>query len=66
MVNLDPHNVQAGRISFPLQEFGFGGAESFEATDLLSGQSWTWQSGEQWVRLDPAIESAHIFHLVAR
>jgi starch synthase (maltosyl-transferring) len=66
VVNLDPIHTQAGRIAFPLDAFGLEGAESFEATDLLTGQSWTWHSGDQWVQLDPAIESAHIFHLVAR
>jgi starch synthase (maltosyl-transferring) len=66
VVNLDPAHTQAGRIAFPLDAFGLEGAESFEATDLLTGQSWTWHSGDQWVQLDPAIESAHIFHLVAR
>jgi starch synthase (maltosyl-transferring) len=65
VVNLDPHNVQAGRIWFPLEAFGLEHAGQFEARELLTGQTWTWSGGDQWVRLDPAQESAHIFHLVA-
>ena len=65
VVNLDPHNVQAGRIWFPLDAFGLQHADQFEARELLTGQTWTWTSGDQWVQLDPAVESAHIIHLVA-
>ncbi|MCC6705399.1 MAG: alpha-1,4-glucan--maltose-1-phosphate maltosyltransferase [Thermomicrobiales bacterium] len=66
VVNLDPFNAQSGRIWFPLDDFGLEGANAIQATDLISGQSWTWHGGDQWVRLDPAVESAHIFHLEAR
>ncbi len=64
IVNLDPHNVQAGRIWFPLDAFGLQNSAQFDARELLTGQTWTWTSGDQWVHLDPAVESAHIIHLV--
>ena len=66
VVNLDPNNTQAGRIWFPLEAFGLEGSGPFDATDLITGQTWTWDSGDQWVQLDPSMEVAHIFHLVAR
>jgi starch synthase (maltosyl-transferring) len=65
VVNLDPHNVQAGRIWFPLDAFGLPNDSQYEARELLTGQTWTWMGGDQWVRLDPTVESAHIIHLVA-
>jgi starch synthase (maltosyl-transferring) len=63
VVNLDPHETRSGRIWFDPADFGFAAGEAIKATDLITGQSWEWSSGDQWVRLDPAIESAHIFHL---
>jgi starch synthase (maltosyl-transferring) len=63
VVNLDPHQTHAGRIWFDPADFGFTAGETIKATDLISGHSWDWTGGDQWVLLDPAIESAHIFHL---
>jgi starch synthase (maltosyl-transferring) len=66
VVNLDPFEARSGRIWFPLEAFGLENVGAFDVTDLISGQTWVWNSGDQWVHLDPAVESAHIFHLVAR
>jgi starch synthase (maltosyl-transferring) len=62
VVNLDPHEVRAGRIWFDPADFGFAAGETIKVTDLISGRNWEWSGGDQWVRLDPAVESAHIFH----
>ena len=63
VVNLDPHLPQAGRIWFNPADFGFRDGELIKATDLISGRTWEWTSGDQWVRLDPSIESGHLFLL---
>jgi starch synthase (maltosyl-transferring) len=63
VVNLDPHEIRAGRIWFDPAAFGFEPNQPIVASDLISGQQWTWHGGDQWVRLDPSRESAHIFQL---
>jgi starch synthase (maltosyl-transferring) len=63
VVNLEPQETRAGRIWFDPAAFGLDTSEPFSATDLLTGQQWTWHGGDQWVRLDPRLESAHIIHL---
>ena len=62
VVNLDPHETRSGQIWFDPAEFGFAAGETIKVTDLISGRNWEWSGGDQWVRLDPAVESAHIFH----
>ncbi len=63
-VNLDPSQPQACTTLVPPEAVGVAPGESYRLTDLLSGDSWTW--GERnYVRLDPAVEPAHIL-LVAR
>ena len=48
----------------PPQVVGVAPGESYGVTDLVTGSSWTW--GERnYVRLDPAVEPAHIV-LVAK
>lgn len=66
VVNLDPHETRAGRIWFDPAAFGLDPSEPFTASDLITGQQWTWRGGDQWVRLDPSLESAHIIQLVQR
>jgi starch synthase (maltosyl-transferring) len=63
VVNLNPHEIRAGRIWFDPGAFGFAPNESFTATDLISGQRWAWHGGDQWIHLDPNVESAHIIQL---
>ncbi|CAN5658707.1 alpha-1,4-glucan--maltose-1-phosphate maltosyltransferase [soil metagenome] len=63
VVNLNPRETRSGRIWFDPAAFGFGPNQPIVANDLISGQQWTWQGGDQWIRLDPSQESAHIFQL---
>ncbi|HET9660077.1 MAG TPA: alpha-1,4-glucan--maltose-1-phosphate maltosyltransferase [Thermomicrobiales bacterium] len=62
-VNLDPFQVHETTIHFPLDDFGMPHGEQYEAQDLISGERYFWSGGSQYVRLDPAKESAHIIHL---
>lgn len=63
VVNLNPHEPRAGRIWFDPTAFGLDPNELFVASDLISGQQWTWRGGDQWIRLDPIQQSAHIIQL---
>lgn len=59
-VNLDPWQTQACTALVPPDAVGVAPGEPYEVNDLLTGNAWTW--GERnYVRLDPAIEPAHIF-----
>jgi starch synthase (maltosyl-transferring) len=49
-VNLDPHNAREGLVTVP-GELGLPSA--FAADDLLSGTSFTWGAGDNYVRLGP-------------
>jgi starch synthase (maltosyl-transferring) len=63
-VNLDPAEPHYCSVVVPPEVVGVAPGENYGVTDLLTGSSWTW--GERnYVRLDPAIEPAHIL-LVTR
>ena len=63
-VNLDPSQPHQCTAVVPPEIVGVAAGESYGVTDLVTGSSWTW--GERnYVRLDPAVEPAHIL-LVTR
>jgi starch synthase (maltosyl-transferring) len=62
LVNLDPHNVQHGNAWVPAEEIGLKPGARYEVVDLLTGTNYTW-SDKNYVRLDPAVEPAHILRL---
>jgi starch synthase (maltosyl-transferring) len=63
-VNLDPAQPHQCTAVVPPEIVGVAAGEGYGVTDLVTGSSWTW--GERnYVRLDPAIEPAHIL-LVTR
>jgi starch synthase (maltosyl-transferring) len=63
VVNLDPHEAHEDTLWLDLPSLGLSWTESFEAHDELSGNTFTWQGPEPYVRLDPAETPAHVFHL---
>ncbi|HWC25143.1 MAG TPA: alpha-1,4-glucan--maltose-1-phosphate maltosyltransferase [Solirubrobacteraceae bacterium] len=50
VVTLDPLSAQEGVVVIP---YGLGLSPVFEVTDLLSGESFDWRMGRNFVRLDP-------------
>ena len=59
VVNVDPHAVRETTVRLNMPALGMDWHDHFVAHDEITGQSWTW--GEQnYVRLDPYIEPAHI------
>jgi starch synthase (maltosyl-transferring) len=63
VVNLDPHHPQETQVHVPLDLLGIGEAELFHVDDLLTGARYTWHGPRNYVRLDPAEQVAHIFHI---
>jgi len=58
-VNLDPGDAHYCTAVVPPDAVGVAPGQSYGVTDLITGSSWTW--GERnYVRLDPAVEPAHI------
>jgi starch synthase (maltosyl-transferring) len=66
VINLDPQSVQEGTTWLDLETLGIPADRPFEAHDELTGATHLWRGPENYVRLDPAIQVAHIFHLRAR
>ncbi len=59
VVNVDPHHTRETIVHLDLPALGMDWTDRFVVHDAISGQDWTW--GEHnYVRLDPAHESAHI------
>jgi starch synthase (maltosyl-transferring) len=63
VVNLDPFNTHESMIYFPPDAFGLTNEEQYSAVDLISGETYLWKGGDQYVRLDPQVEPAHLFWL---
>jgi starch synthase (maltosyl-transferring) len=61
VVNLDPRYTQSGWIRVPLEDFGLGPQQPFEVHDLLADARYTWQGSRNYIELNPAKISAHIF-----
>jgi starch synthase (maltosyl-transferring) len=65
--NLDPHEVRESMVHLWLPALGLDWeVGAFEVHDELVGQSWTWQGPSNYVRLDPEVEPAHVFHVRPR
>ena len=64
VVNLDPHWRQSGWV--PVDPVWLGmtaAAQEFQVDDLLTGRSYTWHHGPNFVVLDPADMPAHLFRV---
>ena len=65
VVNLDPHNTQAGWVSLELEELQLGAEETYQVHDLLTDARYEWRGSRNFVQLDPANLPAHIFRVGA-
>jgi starch synthase (maltosyl-transferring) len=63
VVNLDPHHVQSGWITLPLENLGIPVDQPYVVEDLLTGSRYTWSGPRNFIRLDPASLPAHILAL---
>jgi starch synthase (maltosyl-transferring) len=62
-VNLDPRAAQAGTITLDLAALRLERAETFVVHDLLTGARYDWTCSHNFIRLDPEVVPAHIFHV---
>ncbi|MDG4858841.1 alpha-1,4-glucan--maltose-1-phosphate maltosyltransferase [Streptomyces sp. T-3] len=60
VLSLDPHSVREATVFLDLPALGVDRADSFDAHDLLGGETYRW-GRENYVRLDPQQQVAHIF-----
>jgi starch synthase (maltosyl-transferring) len=58
-LNLDPHAAHETMVHLDLAALGLPGDAVVEVHDELSGQTWSWGT-DNYVRLDPTVEVAHI------
>jgi starch synthase (maltosyl-transferring) len=63
VVNLDPHNTQAGWVNMALEAFHLGTEESFQVHDLLTDVRYVWHGSRNYVQLNPTVLPAHIFRV---
>jgi starch synthase (maltosyl-transferring) len=63
VVNLDPHNTQAGWVSVAVKELKLGNAEAYQVHDLLTDARYVWHGSRNFVQLNPSILPAHIFRV---
>jgi starch synthase (maltosyl-transferring) len=61
VANTDPHWMQHGRVRMPIGELGIGPHQSFVVEDLLDNSRYVWQGEWNYVKLDPAERTAHLF-----
>ena len=62
VVNVDPHGARDTTVKLTMPALGLDWHDTFVVDDEISGQSWRW--GEQnYVRLDPAVECAHVLSI---
>ena len=60
-VTTDPTTPQETMVHVPIAEMGIGEDEPYVMRDLLTGAKYTWRGVRNYVRLDPAVEPAHVF-----
>ncbi|HEX9161011.1 MAG TPA: alpha-1,4-glucan--maltose-1-phosphate maltosyltransferase [Thermoanaerobaculia bacterium] len=66
VVNVDPHNTQAGWVDLDLQALQLDPSRAFQVHDLLSGARHSWHGARNYVQLNPHVVPAHIFRIRRR
>lgn len=63
IVNVDPHNTQAGYVELDLAAMNLDANRPFQVHELLSGARYTWHGPRNYVQLNPHVVPAHIFRI---
>ncbi|MGH2708074.1 MAG: alpha-1,4-glucan--maltose-1-phosphate maltosyltransferase, partial [Actinomycetota bacterium] len=63
VVNLDPHSVQSGWITLPLEDLGIDRWSPYQMHDLITEDRYRWEGPRNYVQLDPRIVPAHILRV---
>ena len=61
VVNLDPHSAQEGIMSLDMRQLSLPADAHFAVLDEVTGATYTWDGAQQYIRLDPFVQPAHIF-----
>lgn len=62
VVNTDPHSVRETVVHLDLTTLGAQHGDSLTVKNLVTGVEWEW-TADNYVRLDPYTEPAHILHV---
>ncbi|TVZ04673.1 alpha-1,4-glucan--maltose-1-phosphate maltosyltransferase [Trebonia kvetii] len=60
VVNLDPHQAREATVWLDMPALGMDWHDGLSVTDELTGENFSWGQAN-YVRLDPAVQPAHIF-----
>jgi starch synthase (maltosyl-transferring) len=63
-VNTDPMRPHHTMVNVPLDLLGIPEHRTYQVEDLLTGARYTWQGSRNYVRLDPAVQVAHVFRVL--
>jgi Domain of unknown function (DUF3416) len=61
--HLDPHHIQRGWVTLPIDEWGLGPNASYQFHQLLTEARFLWCGPRNYVELDPQFVPAHILRL---
>jgi starch synthase (maltosyl-transferring) len=64
VLNLDPHAARETVVHLDLPAIGLDWQELFVVHDEITGADWEWGQ-HNYVRLDPAVEPAHVLTIRA-
>ncbi|MDQ3171858.1 MAG: alpha-1,4-glucan--maltose-1-phosphate maltosyltransferase [Acidobacteriota bacterium] len=60
IVNLDYGNMQEGWVQLPVADWGLDPGTPLQVSDLITGETYTWSSEWNYVRLEPETRPAHV------
>ena len=64
--SLDVTRTRESLVDVPIDRLGLRADEPYVMHELLSDQTWEWRGPRGYVKLDPAVDPAQIFHLRRR
>ena len=61
VVNLNPFHWEEGMVHLDMEALGLEPGQTFEVHDLFGDTRYVWNGPNNYVRLDPQVEPAHVF-----
>jgi starch synthase (maltosyl-transferring) len=61
VVNVDPHHVQSGMVTLPLDELGLERDRPYQAHELISGARYLWNGPRNFVEVNPHSIAGQVF-----
>ena len=66
VINVDPHHVQRGMVTLPLDDLGIENDRPYQAHELISGARYLWNGPRNFVELSPGSLPGQIFRFRRR